>query len=161
MTTLRLRLLTSAALLTALLLISLAPPALRLAAIGALLLYCWREWLRLAGITKLSLWLMALGAAVLATPLLWSIFMPAGALLGPPVWAPAFPWLLAASVAGWCLALGALRQRLASLGKRAAALCGLAALLPAWLVTLALHAVGRWDLLLLLYGIVAAADTGA
>lgn len=145
------RLLTSAVLLAAVVIAALAPLALRLAMIGLVLLLCWREWLRMAGVSgplprslAIVLFALALAAPVALPPP--SSLLHAAMLLG---------------VAWWCLALVLLRGRIGLIGNAAAAACGLLALAPAWLAVLALAAAGRTELLLLLLLLVGAADTGA
>ena len=145
------RLLTAAALLAAVVVAVVAPLNLRLAMIGLVLLLCWREWLRMAGIAgplaRSSA--IVLFAALLALPV---------AL--PPPSALCYAAMLL-GVVWWCLALPILRGPASSLGNAAAAACGLLALAPAWLAVLALAAADRTGLLLLLLLLVAAADTGA
>lgn len=145
------RLLTAAALLAAVLAVAVAPPVLRLAMIGLLLLLCWREWLRMAGIASplARSSAIVLFAGLLALPVVWpapASFSYAAMLLG---------------VAWWCLALPVLHGPARSLGKMAAATFGLLALTPAWLAVLALAAAEQIGLLLLLLLLVGAADTGA
>jgi len=145
------RLLTAAALIAAVVVAVAVPPALRLAMIGLVLLLCWREWLRMAGINSplARASAIVMFAGLLAWPVAWpapSSFSYAAMLLG---------------VAWWCLALPVLRGPASSLGNMAAAACGLLALAPAWLAVLALAAVEQTGLLLLLLLLVAAADTGA
>ena len=145
------RLLTAAALLAAVAVAVVVPPALRLAMIGLVLLLCWREWLRMAGINSplARSSAIALFAGLLALPAAW----PAPSLFSYVA--------MALGVAWWCLALPALRGPARPLGNVAAAACGLLALAPAWLAVLALAAAEQTGLLLLLLLLVAAADTGA
>ncbi|MCY4256619.1 MAG: phosphatidate cytidylyltransferase [Gammaproteobacteria bacterium] len=145
------RLLTAAALLAAVAIAVMVPLALRLAMIGLVLLLCWREWLRMAGINRplARSSAIVLFAGLLALPVAWplpSSFSYAAMVLG---------------VAWWCLALPVLRGPTRPLGNTAAAACGLLALAPAWLAVLALAAAEQTGLLLLLLLLVAAADTGA
>ena len=145
------RLLTAAFLLGAVAAAAVAPLSLRLGLIGLVLLLCWREWLRMAGISgplarSLAIVLFALA---LALPV----------ALPPPV-----PLAYAAMLLGlgwWCLGLPVLRRPMTAIGNAAAAGCGVLALAPAWMAVLALAAAGRTDLLLLLLLLVGAADTGA
>ena len=145
------RLLTAAALLAGVGIAAMVPLVLRLALIGLVLLLCWREWLRMAGVTgalprSLAIVLfalaMALPVAVPPTPALFQAVL----LLG-------LTW--------WCLALPLLRRSVTAIGNRAAAACGLLALAPGWLAVLLLAEVGSTGLLLILLLLVAAADTGA
>ncbi|WP_446831571.1 phosphatidate cytidylyltransferase [Candidatus Foliamicus sp.] len=146
-----LRLLTSAVLLAVVVAAAMAPLTLRLAMIGLVLLLCWREWLRMAGVSG------SLGRSLAIV-----LFAAALALLValPPPASLLYATMLLALV-WWCLALVFLRGALASLGSAMATACGVLALVPAWLAVLALASVGRTDLLLLLLLVVGAADTGA
>ena len=145
------RLLTAAVLLATVALAAVAPIGLRLTMIGLVLLLCWREWLRMAGISGQAPRSLAivLFAQVLALPV----------VLPPP--GPLAYAALLLGVAWWCLALAVLRRVITSMGNAAAAGYGLLALAPAWLAVLALARAGRTDLLLLLLLLVGAADTGA
>ncbi len=145
------RLLTAAALLSAVAVTALAPPSLRLAVIGLALLLCWREWLRMAGIAGplARSWAIVLFALALALPV----------ALPPP--SSLYHSAMLLGLAWWCLAIPVLQRFVGSIGSAAAAGCGLLALAPAWLAVLALVAVERTGLLLLLLLLVVAADTGA
>ena len=145
------RLLTAAVLLGVVAAAAVAPLSLRLGMIGLVLLLCWREWLRMAGISGPAPRSLAI--------LLFALALALPVALPPPV-----PLAYAAMLLGlgwWCLALLLLRRAIASIGNAMAAGCGLLALAPAWLAVLALAAAERTDLLLLLLLLVAAADTGA
>lgn len=145
------RLLTAAVLIGVVAVAAVAPLSLRLGLIGLVLLLCWREWLRMAGIA---------GQA----PRSLAIVLFALALALPVALPPPLPLTYAALLLGlgwWCLALVVLRRAVASMAKAAVAGCGLLALAPAWLAVLILARAGRTDLLLLLLLLVGAADTGA
>ena len=145
------RLLTAAVLLAAVVAAVVAPLSLRLAMIGLVLLLCWREWLRMAGIAGP----LARSSAIV----LFAVVLALPVALPPP--SSLFYAAMLLGVAWWCLALPMLRGPVRSIGNAAAAACGLLALAPAWLAVLALAAAERTGLLLLLLLLVAAADTGA
>ena len=145
------RLLTAAVLIAAIVVASLSPDSLKLSMVGLVLLLCWREWLRMAGITapltrSLAIILFALALAL-------PVAMPPPHLAAYSVMALGVVW--------WCLALVVLRDSGMSIGNGTAAVCGLLGLAPAWLAVLALIEAGRADLLLFLLLLVGAADTGA
>ena len=145
------RLLTAAALIAAVVATSLVPVTVKLTLIGLVLLLCWREWLRMAGIDGMLPRSVAiiLFALALALP-----------VAKPPPY-PAVYAVMALGVAWWCLALVVVRNSGASMSNGAVAVCGLLGLAPAWLAVLALIEAGRADLLLILLLLVGAADTGA
>ncbi len=145
------RLLTSAALVAAVVAASLSPVSLKLSMIGLVMLLCWREWLRLAGI-----------AAPLPRSL--GIVLFALALALPVVMPPPFPLaygVMALGVAWWALALVLLRGSSEPKSKIAVVGYGLLGMAPAWLAVLAIVEAGRADLLIVLLVLVGAADTGA
>ena len=145
------RIVTAAALIAAIVLVSVAPVSLKLAMIGLVLLLCWREWLRMAGFTEP--WARSAGIVLFA------------AAMAVPVAFPPSPGLslgvMALGVAWWVLALVLLPRTSAAMGTASAAACGLLGMAPAWLAVLAIIESGRADLLLLLLVLVGAADTGA
>ncbi len=145
------RLLTSAVLLGTVVLAALAPPNLRLGMIGLVLILCWREWLRVSGISAAAPRFLAIVLFSLA------LALPVAVPPSAPVWYAA----MLLGLAWWCLALVVLYRPIRSIGNVAAAGFGLLALVPAWLVVLALAALERTELLLLLLLLTGAADTGA
>ncbi len=145
------RLLTSAVLVAAVVLASLSPVSIKLSMIGLVLLLCWREWLRLAGISR-------------PVPRSLAIILFAGALALPVAMPPPVPVVygaMALGVAWWGLALVLLRNSSGSMNKAAVAGCGLIGMAPAWMAVLAIIGAGRADLLIVLLILVGAADTGA
>lgn len=145
------RLLTAVALMAAIVVASLSPDSLKLSMIGLVLLLCWREWLRMAGVAGT----LARSMAILAFALALSLPL----VLQPPgaVWYG----VMAVGVAWWTLALVILRGSSRWMGRIAAAGCGLPGLAPAWLASVVLIQAERGDMLLVLLALVAAADTGA
>ena len=145
------RILTAAVLVAAIVVAGFSPLSLKLTMIGLVLLLCWREWLRMAGLAGTvarSSWIL-LFALALAVP----VAMP------PPN--PVSYAVMALGVAWWALAIVLLRSSYGSIGKSAVLSYGLLGMAPAWLAVLAILGAGRGDLLVLLLVLVGAADTGA
>ena len=145
------RILTAAVLVAAIVVASVSPLSLKLAMIGLVLLLCWREWLRMAGLAGTvarSSWIL-LFALALAVP----VAVP------PPN--PVSYAVMAIGVAWWALAIVLLRGSYGSIGNSAVLGYGLLGMAPAWLAVLAILGSGRGDLLVLLLVLVGAADTGA
>ncbi len=145
------RLLTAAALMGAIALVSLSPDSLKLSMVGLVLILCWREWLRMAGIAS------PLPRSVAIILFALALALP---VVMPPPHLTAYA-VMALGVAWWSLALVVLRNSGASIGNGAAAACGLLGLAPAWLAVLALIRADQAYLLLVLLLLVGAADTGA
>lgn len=145
------RLMTAAALVAAIVAASVAPTPLKLAMIGLVLLLCWREWLRMAGVS--GAWARSAGILLFALVLAAPVAIPL-----PEAVSYAF---LVLAVVWWVLAIVLLRGSFSSMSNPAALACGFLGMAPAWLAVLAILDSGRADLLILLLILVGAADTGA
>ena len=129
------RILTAAALIAAIVVVSVAPVSLKLTMIGLVLLLCWREWLRMAGFN---------GTGARSA----GIVLFAAALAVPIAYPPSPELSLGAMVLGvawWALALVVLRRHYAAMGTASATVCGVLGMAPAWLAVLAVLDTGRAD----------------
>lgn len=145
------RLLTAAVLVAAIVVASASPLSLKLAMIGLVLLLCWREWLRMAGLAGTLA--RSVGIVLFALALAVPVAMPPPSAVSYAV--------MALGVAWWALAIVLLRGSFSSMGNSIALAYGLLGMVPAWLAVLAIFGSGRGDLLILLLVLVGAADTGA